>query len=334
MSQAMTPQPAGAGIETVRSLFTQLKPQLQMALPRHMKPDRLIRVALTSCQKNPTLLECDKITLAGAVVQCAQLGLEPDDGTGKAYLVPFRNSKKNRLEVQFIPGYRGLIDLARRSGQISSIEARAVHEKDAFRYSFGLVPILEHKPSTEKDPGKLIYVYAVARFKDGSVQFDVMTLAEVEKIRARSKAKDSGPWVTDYEEMAKKTVVRRLSKLLPSSTEFQRAVSLDERAELGLPQDLGVLVDENEKGTPVDTEAQTEPVEMPDEVREPVAEQPAAAVAGDEPPAAPAAPAGMEDRIAKFDGKCAMGCGQPVKKGTKIKYDRAAGAVFHAECLG
>jgi len=250
--------------DSVRGLLTRYRPQLEMALPRHLKPDRLIRVALTSVQKNPALLECHPITLVGAVVQCAQLGLEPDDGTGKAYLVPFFNSKKNRSEVQFIVGYRGLIDLARRSGQVSAVEARVVHKKDYFEYAFGLQPALDHRPSTDSEPGEPIYFYAIARFRTGDTQFDVMTKSEVDTIRKRSKAGQAGPWVSDYEEMGKKTVVRRLAKLLPASAEFLRAVSLDERADIGIPQDLGTLIDPAETGTPV--EQAVDPVDMPQEV--------------------------------------------------------------------
>lgn len=250
----MTEAPAAErGLTTVRGMLEKMKSQIEAALPRHMTPDRLIRTAMTSVQKNPKLLECHPVTLIGAIVQCAQLGLEPDDGTGKAYLIPFWNNKKGRLEAQFMAGYRGLVDLARRSGQITRFDARVVKEGDTFDYEFGLQPKLVHKPSTlpERMKQATTYVYAVGFFKDGGEpQFDVMTIAEVEAIRKRSKAKDSGPWETDYDEMAKKTVVRRISKMLPSSPELQQAVTLDERADRGLPQDLGLLVDPTETGTP------------------------------------------------------------------------------------
>lgn len=242
-------------IATVRDLLEKSKKQIQMALPGHMNADRMLRVAMTSVQKNPVLLDCHPITLVGAIIQAAQLGLEPDNGTGEAYLIPFRNNKKDRLEVQFMAGYRGLLKLARRSNEIRSVEARVVHEKDFFDYSFGLNPKLEHKPSQDADAGKVVYFYAVAHFNAGGAQFDVMTKADVDKIRQSSKAGGSGPWATHYEEMGKKTVLRRLCKLLPFAVELQQAVTLDEKAEVGVPQDLGTLVDPEEKGTVQDAPA-------------------------------------------------------------------------------
>jgi len=125
-----------------------------------------------------------------------------------------------------------MIDLARRSGQIISIEARSVHSNDDFSYSFGLNPDLKHTPAAG-DRGELIYVYAVARLKDGGLQWDVMSKTEVEEIRKISKAANNGPWVTHFGEMAKKTVIRRLFKYLPVSVEMQTAVGLDEQAHTG-----------------------------------------------------------------------------------------------------
>ena len=224
-------------IANVRGMLERSRGQMAAALPRHMSADRMLRITMTSIQRTPQLLDCEPRSLIGAVIQAAQLGLEPDGVLGQAYLVPFGN------QVQFIPGYKGLVALARRSGQISTIEARVVHEKDAFKYSFGLKPVLEHVPTTEPEPGDVVAAYAVAHLKDGAYQFEVMLKREVDAIRGRSRAGKSGPWVTDYEEMAKKTVLRRLCKLLPASVELATAVALDERAEVGLPQDLGVLAD-------------------------------------------------------------------------------------------
>ena len=224
-------------IANVRGMLERSRGQMAAALPRHMSADRMLRLTMTSIQRTPALLDCEPRSLIGAVIQAAQLGLEPDGVLGQAYLVPYGN------QVQFIPGYRGLIGLARRSGQISTIEARVVHQKDAFTYSFGLKPVLEHVPTTEVEPGEVVAAYAIAHLKDGAYQFDVMLKREVDAIRTRSKAGRSGPWVTDYEEMAKKTVLKRLCKLLPASVELATAVALDDRAEVGLPQDLGVLAD-------------------------------------------------------------------------------------------
>ena len=166
---------------------------------------------------------------------CAQLGLEPGP-LGHAYLVPFKDhvreckDRRNcscRTEVQFIPGYRGLVELARRSGQVQSVQARVVYHGDEFVYAYGLNPRLDHTPSGKLDG--VTHVYAVIRYKDGGVDFDVMTKAEVDAVRQRSKASTSGPWVTDYPEMAKKTVLKRLLKTAPMSVEYQQAVAQDEQ---------------------------------------------------------------------------------------------------------
>lgn len=224
--------PLAKKVDDVRKLLEKSKSQIAVALPRHLSADRMLRIAMTSIRRTPKLASCSQASLLGAVMTAAQLGLEPDGVLGMAYLVPFKE------EVQLIVGFKGLLDLARRSGQISTIFARVVHVKDAFEFSYGLNERLEHIPTRENDPGELVAVYAVARLKDGGQQFEVMTKREIDQIREQSRAKDDGPWVTHYEEMAKKTVLRRLCKMLPASVEMARAVSLDERADIGLSQNL------------------------------------------------------------------------------------------------
>ena len=252
---------AAKPLDTVRALLERSKDQIKMALPRHMNADRMARIAMTAVQKTPKLLECRPVSLVGAIIQCAQLGLEPNDGTGRAWLIPYGT------EVQFIPGYRGLVDLTRRSGEIKRFDARAVYSNDTFSFQFGLNPDLTHIPAA-KDRGELTHVYAVAEFKDGGTQFDVMTREDVEKVRSRSKSGKSGPWVTDYEEMAKKTVTRRICKMLPVSPETQIAVTLDERADRGLPQNLAQLADPSEPPAP-EPEAETEaPIKPPQRASE------------------------------------------------------------------
>lgn len=241
--------------KTIASLLTDpnIKQQMALALPKHMTADRLARIALTEVRKNPKLAQCDQTSFLGAIMQLAALGLEPGGALGHAYLLPFDKREKVNgqwktvsTEVQLIVGYRGMIDLARRSGQIQSIEARAVYAKDSFGVRLGLDSSIEHVPAwDEVDRGELTFVYAVAKLKDGGVQFDVMSRAEIEKIRARSKAGANGPWVSDFEEMAKKTVLRRLFKYLPVSIEMQRAVGLDEQAAAGIDQGNGLVIDGN-----------------------------------------------------------------------------------------
>ena len=213
-----------------------IKAQMALALPKHMTADRLARIALTEMRKVPKLAQCDQTSFLGAIMQCAQLGLEPGGALGHAYLLPFENRKKGITEVQFIVGYRGMIDLARRSGQIVSLNARTVHENDEFSYQYGLSEDLKHVPATG-ERGALIYVYAVAKLKDGGVQFEVMSRSDVDKVRAQSKAGNYGPWQTHYDEMAKKTVIRRLFKYLPVSIELATAVTMDEKADAGVDQD-------------------------------------------------------------------------------------------------
>lgn len=242
------PPPTTTGIKTVRTMLEQMKGQIQMALPRHITADRMIRVALTSVQKNEKLLQCAPVTLAGAIVQLAQLGLEPDDGTGKAYLIPFWNGRKGRMEVQAMPGYRGLVQLARNSGEVRDVIPHEVYTNDTFDYKFGTDAKLTHVPfNGEGTRGKITHVYAIATYKDnGQPSFDVMTVAQVEEIHKKviekNKGADSAVWREHYDEMAKKTVVRRLCKYLPSSPELQKAVALDEKAEFAIPQDLGSLI--------------------------------------------------------------------------------------------
>lgn len=215
-----------------------IKQQMALALPKHMNADRMARIALTEMRKTPALAKCNQASFLGAIMQCAQLGLEPGGTLGHAYLLPFGNGKATDglSNVQLIIGYRGMIDLARRSGQIISLTARTVCANDQFSYQFGLHEDLQHVPA-DGDRGAVTHVYSVARLKDGGVQFEVMSRADVELVRKQSKAANNGPWVTHWEEMAKKTVCRRLFKWLPVSIELQTAVSLDEKAEAGVNQD-------------------------------------------------------------------------------------------------
>lgn len=238
-----TPEPKAP--RTIAGLLVdpQIKQQMALALPRHMTADRLARIALTEVRKNPDLGKCDQASFLGAIMQCAALGLEPGGALGHCYLLPFKNNKKGITEVQFLVGYRGMIDLARRSGQIQSIEARCVYAKDKFKVRLGLDSVIEHEPAWEEaDRGPLTFVYAVAKLKDGGIQFDVMSKAEVMKIKARSRSASFGPWVTDEDEMAKKTVIRRLFKYLPVSIEMQRAVGLDEAAAHDVSQDNALML--------------------------------------------------------------------------------------------
>lgn len=202
--------------QTIRHYLQQMAPEIQRALPKHLDADRLTRIAMTTIRQTPKLLDCNIQSLLAAVMQSAQLGLEPNI-LGQAYIIPYGK------EAQFIIGYRGMIDLARRSGHIESIYAHPVYDQDDFDYEYGLDPKLRHKPAIG-DRGQFIGAYGVAKFKDGGYHFEFMPKAEIDKRRKRSKASGNGPWVTDYEEMACKTVIRHMFKYLPISIEVMKQV--------------------------------------------------------------------------------------------------------------
>lgn len=215
-----------------------VKKQMALAMPKHLTADRLMRIAMTEVRKVPALGKCNVQSFMGAIMQCAQLGIEPGAALGHAYLLPFGNGKASDglANCQLIIGYRGMIDLARRSGQIISLTARAVYANDEFRYTYGMEETLEHVPATG-ERGDFTHVYAVAKLKGGGIQFEVMSKSDVLKVKASSKAGNNGPWVSHFDEMAKKTVIRRLFKYLPVSIEVTQAVILDEKADAGIDQD-------------------------------------------------------------------------------------------------
>jgi len=224
--KAVTPTKGKRPEMAIREYLERQKSEIQRALPKHLDAERLTRIAMTTIRLNPQLQQCTVASLLGAVMQAAQLGLEPGL-LGHCYLIPFKNNKKGTHEVQFMIGYKGMIDLARRSGNIQSIYAHEVRENDEFEYEYGLQPKLVHKPAMS-DRGKVIGYYAVAHFKDGGYQFEFMPMEKVEERRQRSAAAKSGPWVTDFDEMAKKTVIRYMFKYLPVSVEIQQSIAHDE----------------------------------------------------------------------------------------------------------
>lgn len=221
-----------ANSKSIMGMLTQMKGEIARCLPKHLTPERMTRIAMTELRKNPKLAECEPMSFIAAIMQASQLGLEPGV-LGSCYLIPFNNRQKGTVECTFMPGYRGFLDLARRSGQIVSLVARAVYANDTFQYEFGLKEDLIHKPAMD-EPGDLVAVYAVANLKDGGHQFDVMSRRQVDAIRNSSQGKNSDPWTKHYDEMAKKTVLRKLFKWLPCSVEMQKAVSLDEQQENGI----------------------------------------------------------------------------------------------------
>lgn len=219
--------------QSLKNLLDKCKGEIEAALPRHLTPERMLRIAMTEARTNTDLLACTQSSFIGAIIRCSQLGLEPGSALGHAYLIPFWNKKIGAKEVQLIVGYRGFLDMAGRSQRTSHVMARPVFEGDEFEFEYGLNERLIHRPAPAESSGKLTHVYAVIHLKDGGKIFDVMTRHQVEAIRARSKSADSGPWITDYEAMAVKTVVRRAFKFAPASIEIQQAIGLDEAADRG-----------------------------------------------------------------------------------------------------
>lgn len=195
--------------------------QLTAALPRGLTAERMVRVLLTAINKTPKLLECSKESLWMSVLDCAALGLFPD-ALGRAYLVPYKN------KCTLVIGYKGLIDLAYRSDRVMMIQTGIVFEDDFFEYEKGLDPRLRHIPATTpKSDAKILFGYSVAHLQGEGSSFEVMTLAEMERIRESSPSKDSGPWKTDRLEMYRKTVFRKHSKYLPMSSELAHAMAVD-----------------------------------------------------------------------------------------------------------
>lgn len=234
--------------DQIAHLLEQKKGEIAKMLPKHLTADRLLKVAQIAATTTPALLKCRIPSLISAIGQCAQMGLEPNTVLGHAYLVPFKAKSGDDwvTNVQVIIGYKGLIDLARRSGQIVSIAAHEVCENDKFDLVYGLEEKLEHRPATSAR-GEIIGFYAVAKLVGGGHAFEFMSAEQVIAIRDASqgwqaavkfKKQSTHPWTTHYTEMGRKTVIRRLAKYLPLSIEFQSAVALDEMADRGADQRL------------------------------------------------------------------------------------------------
>lgn len=265
MTQAMQ----RSGPTDLVGMLNRLKPEIERALPRHVSPDRMARVVMTALRTTRNLDACSQASFLGCVMSAAQLGLEPNTPLGHAYLIP-RKNKRGGYDCTLMLGYQGMIDIALRSGAVSSIFAHAVKPGDTFEYELGLEPRLRHIPSDRADREKLplTHVYAVARVRDAEPVFAVLTKAQVEARRARSPATKDGPWVTDYEAMARKTAVRALFPWVPKSVEMARAIALDEGADLGRAQgaafDPAIVEVLQAGGLEVETEGE-EAEEQPEE---------------------------------------------------------------------
>lgn len=234
VQQGLTPE------QSLNKLLKRMGPQIQRALPKHMDADRIARIALTAVRATPKLLECDQMSFLAALMQSAQLGVEPNTGLGQAYLIPYGK------QVQFQLGYKGLIDLAVRSGQYKAIYAHEVYKEDEFSFAYGLHKDLVHVPSTNPE-GEPIGYYAVYHLKNGGYDFVYWTRERIDKHAQKfSQAVQKGstsPWKTNYDAMAKKTVLKEVLKYSPKSIELQKVVEADETIKNEVSEDMSDVID-------------------------------------------------------------------------------------------
>lgn len=209
-----------------------VKKQLALALPKHMTPDRMVRLALSAASRNPLLIKCTPESIGLALMNASEAGIEPDGRHG--HLVPYKNNKTNRYEAQFIPDYKGFVKLAYQSGMVNSCMARAVFEKDKFDFKYGTKAFIDHTPSNLEDRGPLTHAWAMVELKEGGSPFVVLNRAEVMQHKKASKSADSSfsPWKTAEPEMWAKTAFRVLSKFIPLSAELSRAIAAEDELDL------------------------------------------------------------------------------------------------------
>ena len=195
-------------------------------------------LALSAVNNTPKLAECTPMSFIAAMMNAAQLGLEPNTPLGQAYLIPYKN--KNQLECQFQIGYKGIIDLAYRTGQMQMIQAHAVHEFDDFEYEYGLNPKLIHRPG-DGNRGEITYFYGLFKLVNGGFGFEVMNREAMEAFAqqySQSYGSQYSPWVKNFEDMAKKTVIKKALKYGPVKAEFQKAISMDETIKTEIAVDM------------------------------------------------------------------------------------------------
>lgn len=223
---------------TLKQYVGSMQGEIVKALPAGMTAERFTRITLSALSKNPKLQECTPTSFLAAMMTAAQLGLEPNTPLGQAYLIPYKN--KGIAECQFQIGFKGLIDLAYRSGEVSMIEAHTVYDDDEFDFQYGIETKLIHVPCLEEKRGEPVAFYAILRTKDGGCGFDVMSVSEAREHAKRYSAAngDGGPWKTHFEEMAKKTVLKRLLKYAPLRTDY---LGQDETIRHGIATDMSEM---------------------------------------------------------------------------------------------
>ena len=226
--------PGGA----LKAYIAKMQPEIAKALPSVLTPERFTRIVTSAISSTPQLAETTPQSFLGAMMTAAQLGLEPNTPLGQAYLLPYRN--KGVLECQFQLGSKGMIDLAYRSGEVQIVQAHEVCENDKFEYSFGLDPTLVHIPA-QRDRGDVICYYAMFRTKSGGFGFEVMSKEDIKKHAAKYSKSYSGsysPWATNFDEMAKKTVLKKALKYAPLKSDFVRGMASDETIKHDISSDM------------------------------------------------------------------------------------------------
>ena len=232
---------------SLTDMIKAMEPEIKRALPSVLTPERFTRMALSAVNNTPELATCTPMSFIAALMNAAQLGLEPNTPLGQAYLIPYKNKKKGVTECQFQIGYKGMIDLAYRNERVQSIEAHTVYENDEFAYELGLNPKLVHRPVWE-GRGEMVGFYAVFKLDNDGFRFEVMSREDIDSYAAMySKTYDSdySPWRTNYESMAKKTVLKQLLKYAPMKVDFKRAVSMDESTKLEIDVDMSEVRNED-----------------------------------------------------------------------------------------
>ena len=258
LAAAKKAAPAAASpMKNMQDLIISMKGQIEAALPSVITGERFARMVLTAMSNTPKLASCTPKSFLGAMMQAAQLGLEPNTPLGEAYLIPFMNH--GTLECQFQVGYKGMISLAHRSGLY--VQAHEVHENDEFDVEYGLEPKLVHKP-VFKDRGPVIAYYGLWKDKDGISGFEIMSKEDVEahaRKYSQSNGKGFSPWKSNFDEMAKKTVIKKALKYAPLTTEFIRGITADGTIKTEISKDMVDVRDETNY-----TDIEAEPV--PDNV--------------------------------------------------------------------
>lgn len=288
---ADTKEVAPHTLTALSKLLDKYQDQIRAALPRHMTAERMIRIALSAVSRTPLLAECTPLSLAASVVQASVLGLEPSTVLGEAYLVPFWNSKlkialpnggtkEGGYESTLIPGYQGLIKLARNSGKVSIFDTQVVYSNDEFDFEKGSTIFFRHKWPREGDRGYLQGAWAGYSLTDKSSNFEYWTIPQIEDHRdkySQGAYKKSygkyvlddngnkiltGAWADSPEWMYKKTVIRQTVKLMPKSVELATALNMDEMADVGMPSNFlelppSSMTDDPDMNRPVEPEAKT-----------------------------------------------------------------------------